>query len=395
MALPLHYHWRHLFVRRTPTILTLLVVAAVVGTFAWVLGFYFALRGSLAMASDPHTLVVTQRGAISETNSSVSPEEFNRLAQLGGVATDAKSGQPLISPEMYWQTQLPRIRDGGKTRANVALRGVTERAFQVHPTVRITRGRVFSTGAPEIIVGESVAKQFAGVGLGERIRLGFGENREYEVVGLFSADRGPLESEIWAYLPSLQSAYQRNSYSSAIIRLTAGADAQALKEQITGPAIQLSAVTESEYWAAQAGNVRVYQIVCFVLIGMMALAAVFAVANTMFATVAGRTREIAMLRTIGYSGRQLLTGFVIESVLLTLIGGVVGCAGCLAYLTLVGGTKDMFGANSFTTLAFDIRLTPTIVLISLVGVGLIGALGAWFPARRAARMGVIAALRTE
>lgn len=394
MALPLSYHWRNLFVRKTTTLLTVLVIGAVVGTFAWVLGFALALYDSLAVASDPRKVIVLQRGATSETNSAISPEEFNRLTQLTDVERDPNSGRELISAEMFWQTQLPRVRDHGATRANVAVRGVTETAFLVHRNVK-RLGATFSSGAPEVIVGLNAAKQFSGLNIGDTLRLGFAENREFTVVGYFSAAGGPMESEIWAYLPLLQSAYSRTGYSAASLRLREGVDPAATIQQVAGAAIQLGAQTESGYWRSQSSMVLFYQAVCCVLIGMMTLAAMFSVANTMFATVAGRTREIAMLRTIGFSGGQVLRGFVVESVLLALLGGIAGCVACWAWLQFVGNTKDMFGANTFTAMAFEIHMTPLIVLISLAMVAVVGVLGAVFPARRAAQTQVIRALREE
>ncbi|MCG3127978.1 MAG: hypothetical protein CHACPFDD_02851 [Phycisphaerae bacterium] len=394
MALPLSYHWRNLFVRKATTALTVLVIAAVVGTFAWVIGFVAALNRALSVASDPRKIIVLQRGGTSETNSAISPEEFNRLTQLTDVERDPDTGRELISPEMFWQTQLPRVRDGGATRANVAVRGVTEMAFLVHRNVR-PQGATISTGLPEVIVGLSAAKQFSGLNIGDTLRLGFAENREFKVVGYFSADGGPMESEIWAYLPLLQSAYGRTGYSAASLRLREGADPAATIAQMAGAAIQLSGQTEGDYWRSQSSMVRIYQGVCYVLIGMMTLAAMFSIANTMFATVAGRTREIAMLRTIGFSGGQVLRGFMLESTLLALLGGALGCAACWAWLQFVGHTKDMFGTSTFTAMAFDIRMTPVIVLISLAMVAVVGVLGAVFPARRAAQTQVIRALREE
>ncbi|TWT43656.1 Macrolide export ATP-binding/permease protein MacB [Phycisphaerae bacterium RAS1] len=389
MTLTLSYHWRNLFVRKTTTALTVLVIAAVVGTFTWLLGFVVALSDSLAVAADPRKVIVMQRGSISETNSALPPEDFNKLMQISEVASD---GQPLISPEMMVQVSLARVRDGGTTQANVAVRGVTEAAFKVHRNVKLL-GAAFSTGAPEIIVGRKAAQQFQGLQIGQSIRLGFSGTREYKVVGYFSAAGGPMESEIWGYLPSLQSAYGRTVYSAASLRLADGADAAAVVKQIDGPAIQLEAMTESEYWQNQSSNVRFYQAVCYVLVGMMSLAAVFSVANTMFSTVAGRTREIAMLRTIGFSPGQVRLGFVIESVLLSLVGGAIGCAGCAAYLAIMGNTKDMFGASNFTTIAFEIHLTPLIIAGAMLMVAIVGVLGSLAPASRAARIQAIAALR--
>lgn len=392
MGLPLTYHWRNLLVRRTTTLLTTLVVAAVVATLGWILGFGAALGRTLAVASDTHKIIVTRRGSNSEASSAIAVADFNKLTQVAGLARDAATGEPLISPEMTVQVALPRRRDDGQTRANVAVRGVTEKAFQVHTNVKLL-GPLFATGTQEVVVGIKAAEQFIGLALGDTINLGYGNNRGYKVVGYFSAAGGPAESEIWGYLPSLLNSYNRSAYSSAALRLNADADPHAAVAQIEGPTIQLTAKTEADYWRGQFSRIRIYLLIVGALVAIMALAAIFAIANTMFAAVVGRTREIAMLRTIGFSRRQILTGFILESVLLALLGGGVGCLACLAWLELIGHTKDMYGATSFATLAFDIRLTPTIVALTLLIVAGVGAVGAFFPAWRASHVQVVSALR--
>ena len=164
-------------------------------------------------------------------------------------------------------------------------------------------------------------------------------------------------------------------------------------EQIEGPAIQLTGQTETDYWYAQSRLMRVYLGIANALVVIMSIAAIFSVANTMFSVVAGRGRELAMLRTIGFSGRQILMGLVIESVMLSSIGGVLGCLGCWAWLFFVGNTKDMFGATTFTTMAFEIHMTPLQVFWALAMVCGVGVLGALVPAIRASRMQVVTALR--
>lgn len=389
--LPAPYHWRNLFVRKTTTGMTILVVAAVVGTFSWLLSFASALSRSLAVAAEDTKLIVLQTGSLSEANSGLPPDDFNKLMRLQTIAKGSH-GQTLISPEMLVQVSLPRTSDNGLTRANVAVRGVTDVAFAVHTNVH-PLGQQFSTGSPEVIVGKKAAQQFSGLQVGENVKLGFAGNREYKVVGLFSADGGPMESEIWAYLPSLQSAYGRTAYSSAAVRVAAGVDPASVVKEIQGPGIELSAQTERDYWQSQSQNIRTYQFICYILIAMMSLAAIFSIANTMFAAVAGRSREIAMLRTIGFSKTRILLGFMVESIFLSVLGGAVGLAACAGYLQLAGNTKDMFGANTFTTLAFELNLTPTIIGIAIVSVTFVGAIGALAPAVRAARTQVIEALR--
>jgi putative ABC transport system permease protein len=356
------------------------------------MGFSESLRRSLTTASDPSKIIVLKRGATSESNSAIPMDDYNKLNQVNGLARDPQTRQPLISPEMMVQVALPRLRDAGRTWGNVALRGVTEAAFQVHTNVK-TDGRVFSAGSREVLVGKTAAKQFGGLDIGQKIQLGFGGDREYTIVGHFTANGGPMESEIWGYLPSLLNAYNRSMYSSAYLRLSGETDANKVIEEINGPAIQLEARTEGQYWEQQSSNIKTYLMITRMLVSVMSLAAMCSIANTMFSMVAGRGREIAMLRTIGYSGRQILAGFVVESLLLTLIGGIAGCLGCLAWLWIVGNTKDMFGASTFTTLAFEIQLTPLTALAALGAVAAVGVLGALYPAARAARTDVISALR--
>lgn len=393
MALPLTYHWRNLFVRKTTTLLTVVLISAVVGVFCYMLGFARSIDESMSIASDPRKIVVIRNGATAESNSAIRIEDYNRLGQVVGLAVDPADSQPLQSPEMMVQVQCPRLSDGGATFSNVAIRGVTPKALKVHTNVRIVEGRMFDESVPEVIVGKAAASQFGGLRIGDELKLGYGGDRPYRVVGHFSADGAPIESEIWGYLPSLRDSFKRDMYSSVNLRLAPTADVKSVLDQIKGPAIDMNGMTEADYWREQSKLMRVYLTIAYTLVGIMCVAAVFAIANTMFSAVAGRTREIAMLRTIGYSGRQILSGFVIESVLLAIIGGALGIALCETWLLFVGHQKDMYGSNTFTTMAFNIALSPRIGITALLGVAIVGAAGALFPARRAARLDVITALR--
>lgn len=392
MSMPISYHWRNLFVRKTTTLMTVLVVTAVVGVFAYMIGFANALGHSLSVASDDGKLIVIKRGATAESNSAMPVDDFNKLSQLNGVARDPATDRVLASPEMLVQVSLPRVSDGGRTNANVAVRGVTMDAFKVHLNVHV-ESAVFSIAEREVIVGRAAAKQFAGLNVGDFINLGFADDKPYKVVGYFNADGGPMESEIWGYLPSLMNAYNRTMYSSANLRLAGGADAREVIKQIEGPAIQLTGQTETDYWYSQSRLMRVYLGIAYALVIIMSLAAIFSVANTMFSVAAARAREMAMLRTIGFSGGQILLGLVIESVLLSTLGGILGCLACWAWLSIVGNTKDMFGATTFTTMAFEIHMTFMQIFWALLLVGGVGVLGALVPGIRASRIEVVTALR--
>ncbi|MFO0972069.1 MAG: ABC transporter permease [Phycisphaerae bacterium] len=392
MALPLSYNWKNLLARKTTTLLTCLVIAAVVGVFTWMLGFQSALSHSLSVASDGEKLIVLKQGSTSETNSAILPEDEKKLAQLAEVAVE--NGEPLRSQEMIVQVSLPRKRDGGATHANVAVRGVSEAAFRVHRNVRLVEGRMFTPGLEECIVGLQARKQFAGLEpAGGVIHVGYSNNRGYKIVGYFSADGGPMESEVWAPVTLLLNAFNRTMYSSVSLRLKPGADAAAVIERIEGPGIELTAQTEPQYWQEQSKYIRTYLIIVGSLVAIMSLAAVFAIANTLYSTTAGRTREFAMLRTIGFSRVQILTAVILESLFLALLGGAVGCLGCEAYLALLGNTKDMFGASTFTTLGFEIHLTPAVVGLALALVSGVAVVGGLFPAYRASRLQPVEALR--
>lgn len=392
MALPLVYNWRNLFVRKTTTVLTCLIIGMVVAVFAWLLGFVWALKQSLSFANDRAKIIALKQGATSETNSSIPPEDYNKLSQLQGLAT-SPTGEPLMSPEMVVQVSLPRLGDQGKTFANVAVRGVTDTAFLVHTKVDVRGGRRFGQGQFEVIAGIQAAKQFGGLQIGDTLNLGYGSNREFKVVGHFSANGAPVESEIWGPETVLLSTYRRSNHSSVALRLRDADDAVRALADIEGPAIEMTAKTEPDYWSSQTENITTYMKIVGSLVGIMAIAAIFAIANTMYAAVAGRTREIAMLRTIGFTGTQVLISLVYEAIFISLMGGALGLAACAAYLAIAGGTKDMFGANTFTTMGFEIKLTMPIVALGLVMVGFVGAVGAFFPAYRASRLQVIRAIR--
>jgi putative ABC transport system permease protein len=391
MALPLSYHWRNLLVRRTTTALTVLVIAVVVGVFVWMVSFAGAIDRTMSVASDPRKLIVLKQGATSESNSALPVDEFNKLSQIDEIARDA-DGRPLISPEMLLQVSLPRLRDGGRTSANVAVRGVTEAAFAVHRRIRLT-GRAFSLGEREVIVGRTAAEQFGGLQIGDVVDIGYGGVRGFRVVGYFTGDGGPMESEIWGHLPALMNASNRTMYSSASLLLKEVAEPDAVINQVTGPAIQLAAMSEADYWENQSRLMQVYRFVSFLLVGIMSLAAAFSIANSMFALVAGRVHEFAMMRTIGFSSGSILTGLMIEALMLALVGGAIGCAACAVWLTAVGHTKDMFGANTFTTLAFDIRMNPAVIAKAMALMAAVGVGGALVPAIRASRLAVVSALR--
>ena len=389
MILPLYYNWRNLLARKLSSGLTFLVVAVVVFVLSVLLSFAEGIRASLVATGLPENIVVLRPGATSETTSILRPEEYNRVAGAPGIARQADAfrespaGSPLISREMSVQTDLPRRNQVDGKTANVAVRGVDDVAFRVHTDVQLVEGRHFQQGAPEVIVGKAAQERY-------EITLGRNANRPYRVVGVFTAGGGALESEIWAPRTILADSYARPLASSVCLRLVSAAAIPETVQYINGPAVRLEARSEQRYYSDLAERTREVVWLTSGLIGIMAVGAIFAVANTMYATVDNRRREIAMLRTIGFGRFAIVTAIVMESLLLC----VLACgAGLLGGLLLRGSRQDYFSDATFTVLAYELKFTPATVGIALAAAVSVGIAGALAPAIRAARINILQAVR--
>ena len=388
MALPLYYNWRNLLVRRLSTTLTFVVVGVVVFVLALLLSFAAGIRASLVASGSPENVLVLTPGSTSESTSIIRPSELAPLVQTPGVAQDER-GRPLLSPELCVQTTLRRPGSGGG-QANVAVRGVDDTAFAVHPEVRIVEGRPFQQGALEAIVGKAARDRYLGLQVGDRLTLGRRGEREFAIVGVFETAGGALESEIWTPRTMLEDAFQRRFLSSVCLRLADPATAPQAIAFINGPAIGLAAQPETHYYTKLAAKTREIVVLTTLLITIMAIGAAFAVANTMYSAVDSRRREIAMLRTLGFGGGSILLAFVVESLLICL----AACGAGLAATALFNGSRqDYLSDTTWTVLAYELRLTPQIVAASLATALLVGLAGALAPATRAARLNILEAVR--
>lgn len=386
MALPLSYNWRNLWVRRLSTSLTLVVVTVVVLVLAVLLSFAEGIRASLKSSGAPDNVIVLKPGALAESTSVMLPEELVPLTSTPYIAADG--GEPMISRELSVQQSIPRTNGDGL--ANVAIRGVDPVAFKVHSEVRIYEGRCFEPAQPELIIGKSAATRYAGLRIGDSIRIGRDSNRNYKIVGLFEARGGAFESEMWGPRSSLADSYHARYLSSVALRLDDPRHAPQTLEYLNGPSVRLNAKVETAYYDELTSQASQIAQLAGVLVGIMAIGAAFAVANTMFAAVDGRRREIAMLRTIGFARSSVVSAFMIESVMVCLCG----CALGLGLSLLLNGVRQDFLSNvTWTVLAYELRITPRILGLGL-GLSLaVGFMGAMFPALRAARIGIIEALR--
>ncbi len=389
MPLPLYYNWRNLWVRKLSNALTFGVVTAVVLVLTVLLSFTSGLQASLRATGSTTNIIVLKPGATAESTSLILPEEAGRLVQAPGIASDP-AGRQLISVELCVQTNLQRIGPAGK-RANVAVRGVEEVAFLVHPEVRITKGRNVLPGQPEVIVGKKAAERYQNLTLGSTIEIGRAGHRAYSVVGEFEAAGGAFESELWAPRTILADSYQRfPPISSVVMRLADGAAVAETIRYVAGPAVQLNAKRETDYYGELIEKTGQIVMLASGLVGIMAIGAMFAVANTMYASVDSRRREIAMLRTLGFSRGEVVTAFVLESVMLC---GVAATVGLTLSLLTSGSRTDFLSDTTWTVLAYESRLTPGVIATALTVALLVGVFGSLAPAQRAARIRIIEALR--
>jgi putative ABC transport system permease protein len=387
MALPLSYNLRSLLVRWRVTFLAIFGIGLVVMVFVILLSMVSGFRKALAATGSSANGIVVQRGSGSELTSWFSAEQGNLIVVDPRVARGA-DGQPLASREIVVVANLPK-RDGGEP-TNVTLRGVTPLAFKVRSGVRITGGRAFTPGLDEVIVGEKIQRRIAGLDLGATITA---QRREWRVVGVFGAEGGAFESEIWGDFDVMGPAFlRRGGQNSITVRLAEPATLAAFDHDLReNRQMQVQMDQERKYYADQSAPVTdpLLGLAGFVAF-VMGIGAVFGAMNTMYAIVAARTKEIGTLRALGFSRRSILACFLVESLLLALVGGVAGCLLAVPMNGFATGTGNTAG---FAEIAFAFRLTPPDLLAGLAFALVMGLLGGLLPAARAARLPITAALR--
>jgi putative ABC transport system permease protein len=362
-------------------------IVGVVVVFVGVLSIAEGFRAAMQATGDEETVMVMRSGADSEMTSGLTGDHARIIEDKPGVARDAQG--PLGSPELLVIVNHPLQRSG--TDANVPLRGVEPGAFRVHRNLRIVEGRAFEPGRNEIIVGRAASRQFVGLDVGAQVK--WGEN-VWQVVGIFEAGGSAAESELWCDAKVLQPAYRRgNSYQSVYVRLASRDSFDTFKDALTtDPRLNVTAMREPEYYERQSRVLQtVIRTIGFVIAGLMGVAAIFGAVNTMYNAVASRTREIATLRALGFGSLPVVISVLVEAVLLSAIGGVIG--GLLAWAAFDGFQTSTMNFQSFSQVAFAFAVTPTLLIRGLFYAVVMGLLGGMLPAIRAARLPVVNALR--
>lgn len=373
--------------RRGAVAATVIGIAGVVAVFVGVLSIAAGFRRMMTFSAAPDAAIVLRSGADSEMVSGFSREQTRVIADAPGIARNAQG--PLSSAELFVIINLPKRSTG--TDANVPLRGVEAAATQVRDNVRIVEGRMFEWGKNEALVGIGAAREFAGLEVGGHIKVG---RETWPVVGVFSANGGIAESEIWTDATVLQGAYNRgDSFQSIYTRLASPGAFTQFKDFLTSnPQLNVKVVRQSDYYAGQSQTLTQLITTLGVLIAsLMAVGAVFGALNTMYSAVAARTREIATLRALGFGSGAVVIAVMLESLVLALVGGAAGAG--LAFGAFNNFHAATMNWQSFSQVTFAFAVTPQLLVQGVTWAVLIGLVGGLLPAIRAARQPIAAALR--
>lgn len=385
MKIPLIYNVRSIMQRPASTAMTAVSIGLVVAVFVAMLALATGFRAALAKTGSPDNVIVLRQGANDELSSGISRETARIIATFPHIATGA-DGVPLVSPEIYVLLN-PDRKTGGI--GNVVARGVDDRAFGVRKGVRIVAGRKFNSGASEVIIGQRIAERFVNMDIGDSLEFG---GRKWAVVGHFASDGSGFESEVWGENEQFMPVFRGQVYQSVIFRLAPGAALDEVKRVMeTDPRIQVSVRDEQDFYTSQSGILSTTLTIMAVFIStIMSVGAIFGAINTMYAAVASRSPEIAVMLTLGFRPRSVLASFLAEAGVISLIGGVLGCLFALPINGLATSTTNW---QSFSEVAFAFRVTPTLLLYGVVFSVVMGVVGGFFPAWRASRLPVIQALR--
>jgi len=386
MALPFAYNWRNLVVRRTTTAMTALGIALTVAVLLAVVALVEGLHRAFEATGNPLHVLVMRKGSESELSSNFTREMYQDLKFKPGIAR-AASGDPKASLEMVTVVSLARI--DSPEGMNVTLRGLSPTGVEMREGLTLLRGRWFETGRREVVVGASIAERFPDAEIGKKIHLG---QSDWDVVGVMEAGRGVANSEIFADLNQLSADYNRvEVLSSCLIEATDEVAVQALINHLNNDRrLNVNARTEREYYETQKASGAPIQYIGTLVAVIMAIGSSFAAMNTMYAAVARRAREIGTLRVLGFSRGSILLSFLIESLLLSALGGLVGC---LLILPLNGMTTGIGNFVTFSEIAFNFHLGPKGIGSGILFSLIMGAVGGLAPALMAARKEILTALR--
>jgi putative ABC transport system permease protein len=387
MAIPIVYNLRSVRARWVSSIVAVLGIAGTVGVFIAMLSLARGFKATLVSSGSADNALIRRDGATGEIDGTVPLEQVRVIQDAPGIARDGN--QPLVSPEVVVIAAFPLKSTG--TDANVQVRGVSPEVLKVRTNVRMKEGRFFEPGLSELIVGRNVAGMYSGLNLGDTIRFGGGT---WKVVGVFEAGGSAFDSELWCDSRVLAQVYKRpeNLFSSVTVHLTSASALGTLKDSLTSdPRMQVQVDREVAYYEKiSRGLTTLITVLGTLVAAIMGIGAVFGALNTMYSAVSERSREIATMRAIGFGAGSVVLSFVIEALLISFLGGALGC---IAVLPLNGLTTGAMNWQTFSHLAFAFKITPLLLGVGILFALLMGLIGGVPPAIRAARRPIAFALR--
>ena len=382
--IPLKYNVRSLTVRWVTTLLTVLAIAIVVFASILTFGMIEGIENALTSSGDPEDLIVMRKGADSELSSNVAATMARDLVNLEGVSRNSE-GEPLASREFITIMTSERRSSG---TANVIVRGLDKIGRELRPDFTIVEGRDLESGVNELISSTRMASRFKNYGLGETAEI---NDTKFKVVGLFTAGGSAAESEVWADLRDLTGA-QRIEGAVSVVNMRISDEDKRVKivDQIeNSDQFKLEAKTEATYFDAQKSSATPLRIIAYIIAGFLTVGAMFAAANTMYSAIASRAREIGTLRALGFSRSSVMTSFVLESILICMLGGILGCLATIPLNGITGGTSG----STFSEITFSFSFGPKVLLRGILLALAMGLIGGLFPALSAIRMQIVNALR--
>ncbi len=386
MKIPIIYNLRSLRQRPASTLTTALGMALVVAVFIAMNALASGFRAALVSTGSPDNVIVLRQGAQQEMNSGLGRDVASIVGSLPFVAITSDN-LPLVSPETFVVVPLERADQGGM--ANVVVRGVSQRAFEVRKGIRIVAGRTFKSGAREVVVGVAYAKRFPNAAVGAVTRFA---EEDWTVVGQFSAEGSSFESEIWGENEQFMPVFRGQIFQSITFRMKDPGSFDGVKQSLEKDGrLTVDAFRERDFYSNQSTMLAtVLNFIAIFIASIMAIGAVFGAINTMYASIASRAPEIGVLLTLGFRPRSVMGSFLLESVLIATLGGLLGCLIALPINGLVTSTTNW---ASFSEVAFAFRVTPALLLNGMIFAVVMGVIGGLLPARRAAKQQVVDALR--
>ena len=382
--IPLKYNIRSLRIRWVTTLLTCVAIGVVVFASVLTFGMIGGIEHALSASGDEADVIVMRKGANDEMSSTITATSAKELTNLEGIAV-GPDGTPLASREFVTIALKPRRNEGGTT--NVIVRGLDQVGRLTRPDFKIVEGRDIKPGVNEVITSRSIARRFENLGLGEKFDI---NNVDFTVVGYFEAGGSSAESEVWTDLRDLTSA-QRFEGAVSVVQIRTKDDtsrAEIIKRIQENDQFKLKAIGETEYFENQKSSAIAIKIVAYIIAGFLTVGAMFAAANTMYAAVSNRGREIGTLRAVGFPRRSILTSFMLESLVLCSLGGILGCLATIPLNGLAGGTSI-----GFSEITFAFRFGTGVLVQGMILAIAMGLLGGLFPALRAIRLQITDALR--